>query len=799
LRTDLRGDSGGASLAFSPDGKILACVEEDGVRLWDTATGREFHRDRNKLAGQAVTFSSDGKDVLTASSSGLIQYWQVGTGKLLRQASLDRKGDKRYQSSLWYAKFSGDVSRLVVSDQIGERAVQVWDVATGKKLFQTEYKGLFGGSAALSPDNKVLIVTGYQVLARLFDTATGKELRRLEWPDSPAPVKRNGRLFAYDPIDSFTFSPSGKKLTSASKEAIQVWDVATGKLDYQVKTSRGRTAFSPDGKYLACGDRDAIRLYEAPTGKLLRSFEEHAGISHALLFSADGRTLASGEDHAVTLWDVATGKRKQAFAGHEGVVHCLAFSPDGKTLASGGSDARLFLWDLPTRKPRHSSAFDIDVLSVAFSPDGGILAAGDGWSGIATGGFDAWLHFYHNATGKLLREFPAHVNSVQRLTFSPDGKRVISSGNDARVKVWEVATGKRQSQIRGPATASHFALSPDGKSLAICWAGREVALWDARTVRKLRDFETLKKGPGSIKLLAFLPDGKTLLSRERIRGERDAKGVHFWDSETGGLLRSFTSPGEDGYYPCCTLSPDGKILAAPTVVRGRGEGGSFRLWDTTSGERIAELKAHRREVTALAFSPDGKALASGSQDTTILLWDVSQVRLRWLVDKLAAVTGGITSGIIKKLKETPEEALPLLKERLQRVADLEARALPLIADLQSDNLKVRQKASQELEKLGPGVECPLRLALEGKPNPETGKRIQTLLDKIKSKAPDTFGLSNPQNLLLVLELLEEMGSPQARKVLQELAKGRPEGLLAREAAAALKRLAKRDKIPGGMP
>jgi WD40 repeat protein len=801
LRTILRDGSGEANLALSPDGKILASAGDVGVCLWDTATGKKLNWDRTKPTNQIVAFSADGKEFITANSSGLIQFWQAGTSKLLREASLDINGANKSRPTHGYTILSRDASKLVYIDDMGQRTVQVWDVASGKKVFQTEHKGP-PLSVALSPNNKVLVVGGWEVLARLFDVATGKEIRRLEWPGKPPPIKRNGLLFVHDPLYLLTFSPNGTKLASTSQKAIEVWDVATGKLDYQIKASRGRTAFSPDGKYLASGDRDAIRLYDADTGKLLRCFDKHSSYDLALLFSADGQTIASAEDYLLTLWDTKTGKRKLAFPGHQGIVHCVAFSPDGKRLASGGNimDLQLILWNLTTQKPQHSVDFDIDVLSVVFSPDGQTLAVGDGVMG--TGGTEAWLYFYQGATGKLLREFPAHINSVQRLAFSPDGKRLLTSGNDARVKVWDVATGKRQSQIRGQGSA-RFALSPDGKYLAISWGGGgALGLWDAKTGQKIRDLGSSTGVVRSIFFLAFLPDGKTLLSREQsrgVRGGRDVNQVHFWKSETGQLLRSIPIAVPEEWDPCYALSPDGKLFAAPAEANWRKGEGGIRLWDTTSGELLAHLKGHAGAVTALAFSWDGKLLASGSRDTTILVWDMSKVRLLVLGDKLAAATGGITSRIVKKLAETPEEVMPMLQERLRRVADVEARAIPLIADLQSDNFKVRQQATQELEKLGPGAELTLRLALEGKPSPEVSKRIQTLLDKIKSKAEDSTGLFNSQNALLALEMLEEIGSPQARKVLQELAKGRPEGRLAREAAAALKRLQKRGQAPGRMP
>jgi WD40 repeat protein len=683
---------------------------------------------------------------------------------------------------------SGDAKKLVLVDEWDEKNIQFWDVASGKKVFQREFKGQYN-TVALSPDNKVLIVGGNKVLAHLIDTTTGKETRRLEWPDKPAAIERNGYFFPYDHVYWFTFSPDGKKLASTSHKAIQIWDVKTGKLEHQIRGSRGRTAFSPDGKYLASGDEDRIRLYEVATGKRTRSFEKHCGWIASLVFSADGKTIASGEDHTVTLWDVQTGKRKHPFAGHEGIVNCLAFSPDGKTLASGGNyvDPRLIVWDLSTRKPRHHMHFDIDVLSLAFSPDGETLAAGDGLSRGGGGGWEALIRSYKVSTGKLIREFPAHINSVQSLAFSPDGKKLGSCGNDARVKIWVAATGKRRGQIRGPEGRSHFHFSADGKHLAIANSEGELALWDANTTRKIRDFGPSRDGKRWIGFVAFLPDGKSLLSRELISGEpltEVVREVCFWDRNTGRLLRSFKIVGQDGYYACYTLSPDGKIFAAPA---DNAMGAGIRLWDTVSGELIAHLKG-QGDVTALAFSADGKTLASGSRDTTILLWDVSMVRLVGLWERLAAADDEIADAI-KELTATPEKAIPFLKEHLVKIAARETRLATLIANLDDKRFKVRQKATRELEKLGQEAELTLELALKGEPTPEASKRIQKILARIK-KSNESPGLLNARAALLALGVLEEIGSSEARKALQELAKGPGKSRVTREAAAALKRLQK---------
>jgi hypothetical protein len=287
-----------------------------------------------------------------------------------------------------------------------------------------------------------------------------------------------------------------------------------------------------------------------------------------------------------------------------------------------------------------------------------------------------------------------------------------------------------------------------------------------------------------------LPDGKTVLSREEqgTRGENLSNEIRFWDADNGRLLRSFQISGRDGPYPFYALSPDGKTFAAP----GDTGGGGLRLWDTISGRLLVHLK-RPWYVTALAFSPDSKTLASGNWDTTVLLWDLSQIRLQSLWAKLAAGNDE-TARAIKRIEATPEKRVAFVKEALLRLATLERRVAVLITDLDNDSFKVRENASRNLEALGPGAEVAIRSALKAESSPEVSKRLREILTKLK-QPKGTSRIMDPRSARVALAVLEEIGSPEARKVLRQLAKSQPGSWLTRGAAAALQRLEKRGQTP----
>ena len=468
-----------------------------------------------------------------------------------------------------------------------DNTIKLWDVASGQEL-RTLTDATQIGIVAFSPDGRTLASGSQDKTVKLWDVATGQLLRALAGDA--------------DEVDAVAFSPDGSTLASAAEKTITMWSLATGQKLLTLSGHSGlisSVAFSPDGRTLASASEDkSVRLWDVATGKELRTLTGHTDYVTSVAFSPDGRVLASGSvDATVKLWDPATGKELRSLAGAGGPV---AFSPDGRTLASISDDKTIKLWSVATGQVLRTMAGDADeVESVAFSRDGRTLASG---------GWDKTVKLWDFATGQLIRTLIGHTDQVESIAFSPDG-RALASTSASALKLWNLTTGRDLSTLadaNGP-----IAFSSDGRTLA-AGSGDTIKLWDVAAQRAIL---TLPGNGQRIIAVAFSPDGHTLAS-ERI----EDNSVTLWDVATGRQTQALV--GGNAELASLAFSPDGHMVGA-----GAGRG-TVWLWDVASGEEGRTLDGHTEIVWCVAFSPDGRTLASGSGDDTIKLWDVATGQLR---------------------------------------------------------------------------------------------------------------------------------------------------------------------------
>jgi WD40 repeat protein/serine/threonine protein kinase len=318
---------------------------------------------------------------------------------------------------------------------------------------------------------------------------------------------------------------------------------------------------------------------------------------------------------------------------HASAVFSAAFCPDGKRIASASLDGNVTIWDAESGRQRFQfRAHEKHARSVAFSPDGGLLA---------TCSWDKTVKIWDAQTlaqgrNPSLLHALTHRGAVWNVVFSPDGKRLASAGNRtvretppvvqcAEVKVWDSGSGQELCTLEGQECEiwSALAFSPDGQSLATGHlkgqdgiAGNVVHVWDANTGRKIRTFGGHTQ---PIQSVAFSPDGRLLASGAGTPSDSVGTDgeLKLWDTQTGRELRDLR-----GHITVFALafSPDGRRLASA------GEDHTIKLWDPATGKEVLTLRGHIGMVRSLAFSPNGRQLLSASHDLTVRGWDATPVQ-----------------------------------------------------------------------------------------------------------------------------------------------------------------------------
>ena len=432
-----------SSIALSFDGKLALSGGRDmTLRLWDVATGQEVRTFTGYTPHfvSSVALSFDGKLALSGDVLNAIRLWDVATGREVRTFN----GHTSLVTSVAFLESNG---RRACSGS-WDKTLRMWDVDTGREL------RTFSGHAA--PVTSISVARNMFFGMGRFALSGSHDGTLKLWSTQ----RREVRLLTGD-TGPVAFSPDGRlALMAGSNSGLRVWDLATGqevRAPFSGHKCTACAAFSLDGKLVLAASPDkSLRLWDVTTGKLVQTLTGHTAEVRHVALSPDGKlALSKSDDRTVRLWDLATGRELPAFGDR--MVRCLVFSPDGKFALSGGWDNTLRLWEVTTgREVRTFNGHANPVASVVFSADGKLALSGSN---------DETLKLWDVDTGLEVRTFRGHKGPVYSVAVSPDGRLALSGAAD-EARLWEVSTGREVCTLSADtASAWGVAFSPAGTAI----------------------------------------------------------------------------------------------------------------------------------------------------------------------------------------------------------------------------------------------------------------------------------------------------------------------------------------------
>jgi RNA polymerase sigma factor (sigma-70 family) len=611
-------------ISYSPDGQVVVTdSEQNYLQVWDARDGRKLRRiDAGMEQIRDFVFSPDGTQFAVLGCGPVpdalrwharLTILDVATGRLIRRAEWNLDESERKIA------FAPDGKTIATQSDVG--TVCVWDVATAKLLHRERPKGRpKNASIAFSPiASSHLLAFAWDRNIHLWDAAHFRDAKIITVDGEGQPT-------------GVAYSPDGTTLAAGVASAaaeIRLWRVSDGTLLRSFKSRKSIPAylsidqvlFSPDGK-VVLGEGYHVRpvLFEVESGKELSSFgqdfdlvEESSAYGRTVAFSPTGATLATtGGREALHFWDLATAQDRLATPdAHQAGVYAVAFPAGGRTLISGSQDRTVRIWDLATGQPTRVLPHDGWVWSLGVSANGAFLAAE-----VAT--FPMSIHLWDLKAAERLHRWPiegatAESAKVRSVTLTGDGAAVIVTLADCSVRCWDLVAKKER--VNG-ATKLEKPFDPAAAA-------------------------ALPPVPHTARITAFLKEGRTKVIVERIPGKsiKLASGetredyasagtmIVWFDSETGHVRREIEIPRSDVQH--LTLSPDEQLVAAAYFSKlyppARGFIRIFRLRDK---REIQTIESPCAWIDALAFTPDGKQIAAGLQDSSIVLWDVKPTEER---------------------------------------------------------------------------------------------------------------------------------------------------------------------------
>lgn len=747
---------------FSPDGKRLASIGQDNhVRIWSSDDGREVARLplAQFFSPYLLRFSPDGSLLVVANRNSSIAVLDWFAERVLWQEN---------NQNILGCGWSSDSRRLVLARTDG--VARIIDARTGKLDVECIRQPMQLSAAAFTARDKEVLAVGLDYAVRRFDATTGKLLGNIPFPKQ---IPRGGSLMhprlAFSPDSShlalcdnssgFWIWPlDGEVRRITSKEVVvgsislsisqdnrfvatgnaegsaSIWGVESGKVLRSIYVSRFQSTavLSPDARRLAAFSTSErlVRLWDVADNRPIGP-EHEPGDTYTAMFLNGGKTVVTSTNQGhIHAWDVATGKVKDRYDNNQSPLVSIG-SSDDKTVRAIDNMQRTVVWELGKKgetRVRAAPAIPFKY-PIYHAPNGEWLVMRNMTNEIA---------IRDSESGKELKTLKIENRNLGFTSFqmSPDLRWLMALDNNRTMWVWEVADGRLHSSFGTLQQTQVANLSPDGR-LVLAWEPTALVVWEAAS------------------------------ARERLRIARTIATIR-----------------------CFAVTRDCRLILIGNQL------GELFLLDAADGKEIKRIAAHNGGIRSISFPKSGSHFLTVGDDGTALAWDADRLagnlpvralpaeNVREWMNDLSSLSGDRAATAIRLLAAYPEATLKLLRTLAKPQVDETAqRIAALIGQLDHARFKVREDASKELSRYGVDAKRALEEAVKRAPSEDARVRMESLLKKINGGAVAIQSLREYR----LVEVLERIGTPEARAEIAEMAKGPADAPIVREAKAVLER------------